>query len=228
MTTNKWVYSTNIDALENYKTSKKANWRYTDKELYKFNELGINLSTALYIKAQNKQANFYTSYTHNPKIDTHSNELKNKEVIYVNHYKNDFVNNVNDDLFIDYHEYEQWNPIDKKTKAFKRLKNNVENIKKQKDKKKKKRSEQHIVISDLTIQPSMKVFYTVCNMLWATREQADEYWKKYHYKWKANGMPENWVGVLSNAIRRANKLNIKANPPNDMDHCGLPEKLRAG
>lgn len=73
MTTNKWVYSTNIDALKTYQTSKKANWRYTDEELYSYNELGMNLSTAL-----TERKLFNTSCTHNPKIDTHSNKLLNQ------------------------------------------------------------------------------------------------------------------------------------------------------
>ena len=91
-----------------------------------------------------------------------------------------------------------------------------------------KNCKQNIQIDDLTLLPTMKIFYTVCDELWMTRAQADEYWVRYYYLWRDKGMPRNWVAVLIAAVRRANKLKIKPKPQQGLENCGLPQYLRAG
>lgn len=192
MTTNKWVYSTNIDALKTYQTSKKANWRYTDKELNTYNELGINLSTALYLQRQNTTPVSCGYTTHNPEIDNHSNKLY-KPIETLNHMDG-FLSEFEfkkEELVYNFDEYEKFAAnLDAKRKR-KRIINAIE--------KNKTKSHKHIDTDkyDKTKLPSkglMMEFMMVETK--ATFEKAEEAGRCAAQIWGSDNPPDDWTKVL--------------------------------
>ena len=201
MTTNKWVYSTNIDALENYKTSKKANWCYTDEELYSYNELGMSLSTALTEKKL-----FNTSCTHNPKIDTHSNKLLSKSKVLdksntINHIDDLFITQENNGSYIDFNVYEKEVLDYEKNQQLKRRDKAIQqNIS----------SKNLFKIDDYRVFPTKKQFFDVCFKENLSYAEAEGKWDYHENYWIQHGLPRNWVAVLISSIKRGKNKNLKS------------------
>jgi len=190
MTTNQWVYSTNLDALKDYQTSKHANYNYTDKELYTYNELGMNLSTALYIQRQNTTPISYEYSTHNPKIDTHKYILINKSKTY-NHTNDGFIEPAIEKPIYNFDEYEKDVAQHEKAKYITRKKRIIA--------KRKAKSSKHIDVSeyDTTKLPSKITMMELLLLKTPARyDEAELICKWAARKWVVWGAPHNWVSVL--------------------------------
>ena len=190
MTTNQWVYSTNLDALKDYQTSKHANYNYTDKELYTYNELGINLSTTLYFQRQNTPPISYEYSTHNPEIGTQKYILINKSKNY-NHTNDGFIEPIIEKPIYNFNEYEKDVAKYEKAKYIARKKQTIA--------KRKAKSSKHIDVSEYdTIKLPSRI--TMMELLLlktpARYDEAELICKWAARKWAVWGAPRNWVKVL--------------------------------
>lgn len=196
MTTNQWVYSTNLDALKDYQTSKHANYNYTDKELYTYNELGINLSTTLYLQRQNTTPTPYKYSTHNPEIDTHKYILINKSRVLdksntYNHTDDGFLEPVIEKPVYNFDEYEKDVAKYENAKYIARKKRVIA--------KRKAKASKHIDVSEYdTTKPPSKI--TMMELLLlktpARYDNAEVICKWAARKWATCGAPRNWTSVL--------------------------------
>ena len=207
MTTNQWVYSTNLDALKDYQTSKHANYNYTDKELYTYNELGINLSTTLYFQRQNTPPISYEYSTHNPEIGTQKYILINKSrVLDKSNTYNHEDHGFNDKFYLDvekpiynFDEYEKDVARYEKAKRIER-KNKVIN--------QRIENKSYFKVDDYKVFPTKQQFIQVCFKEGISLVEAEAKWDYHENYWIQHGLPENWVAVSIVSIRRAKKKNI--------------------
>ncbi len=207
MTTNQWVYSTNLSALKDYQASKHANYKHTDAALNTYNDAGINLSTALYLQHQNATSFSCGGGTHNPEIGTQKYILINKSRVLdksntYNHedhgFHHDFYLDVEKPIY-NFDEYEKDAARYEKTKQVER-KNKIIN--------QRVREKSYFNVTNYKVFPTKKQFIQVCLKENLPFIEAEAKWDYHENYWIQHGLPDNWVSVLIVSIRRAKKKNI--------------------